>query len=162
MGIDERPHPACFLLTDMSDCLQDNNGEAMRPPLFAQEQVPAQIHENQLVKRLLAQVGLAQYSPGVKLHRTSSSHCRDRTSPRNVHFAPGTVVATYAKELPPSDSFHLPNDMGEDQAALDGMGLEGDEVHDVDEVAMILLGLRDHQKSWGCGVLCRCRGRSCL
>ena len=97
-----------------------------------------------------------------KLHRTSSSHCRDRTSPRNVHFAPGTVVATYAKELPPSDSFHLPNDMGEDQAALDGMGLEGDEVHDVDEVAMILLGLRDHQKSWGCGVLCRCRGRSCL
>ena len=71
-------------------------------------------------------------------------------------------MATYAKELPPSDSFHLPNDMGEDQAALDGMGLEGDEVHDVDEVAMILLGLRDHQKSWGCGVLCRCRGRSCL
>ena len=61
--------------------------------------------------------------------RLTSSPTRARRapkSPRNVHFVPGTV-ATYGKDLPPSESVNFLRDMNEDQT-----------------VAMILLGLRDH------------------
>lgn len=68
MGIDGNslclmPHP------NYSRCelpITNNNGEAMRPPLLAQEQVSAQIHESQLVEQLLAQVGSDQVSPGAE------------------------------------------------------------------------------------------------
>lgn len=77
----------------------------------------------------------------LKRRRTSSParSRRARTTPRNVHFAPGTV-ATYEKDLPPSDSVYFLPDMGKDQA-VDGMGLDGRDVQEVDAAeTMILLG----------------------